>query len=136
MHDEDDPEIEYSPLCEEVTRDGLTVRVQIYRLKNGDSGWSLEVIDQEGASTISGNAATLAVITILPPANVLRNASFKTRMRLACSAVAISIASSCMKRSPLSILPPFVLPRVPRQLFWQFHVGRPGTGIGKASNEA
>ena len=52
MHDEDDPEIEYSPLCEEVTRDGLTVRVQIYRLKNGDSGWSLEVIDQEGASTV------------------------------------------------------------------------------------
>jgi hypothetical protein len=52
MHDEDDPEIEYSPLCEEVTRDGLTVRVQIYRLKNGDSGWSLEVIDQEGASAV------------------------------------------------------------------------------------
>ena len=52
MHDEDDPEIEYSPLCEEVTRDGLTVRVQIYRLKNGDSGWSLEVIDQENASTV------------------------------------------------------------------------------------
>jgi hypothetical protein len=52
MHDEDDPEIEYSPLCEEVTRDGQTVRVQIYRLKNGDSGWSLEVIDQEGASTV------------------------------------------------------------------------------------
>jgi hypothetical protein len=52
MHNGDDPEIEYSPLCEEVTRDGLTVRVQIYRLKNGDSGWSLEVIDQEGASTV------------------------------------------------------------------------------------
>jgi hypothetical protein len=52
MHDENDQEIEYSPLCEEVTRDGLTVRVQIYRLKNGDSGWSLEVIDQEGASTV------------------------------------------------------------------------------------
>jgi hypothetical protein len=52
MHNEDDPEIEYSPLCEEVTRDGLPVRVQIYRLKNGDSGWSLEVIDQEGASTV------------------------------------------------------------------------------------
>jgi hypothetical protein len=32
--------------------DGLPVRVQIYRLKNGDSGWSLEVIDQEGASTV------------------------------------------------------------------------------------
>ena len=52
MHDENYPEIEYSPLCEEVTRDGLTVHVQIYRLKCGDSGWSLEVIDQEGASTV------------------------------------------------------------------------------------
>ena len=52
MHDEDDSEIEYSPFCEEVTRDGLTVRVQIYRLKSADSGWSLEVIDQEGASTV------------------------------------------------------------------------------------
>jgi hypothetical protein len=29
MHDDDDLEIEYSPLCEEVTQDGLTVRVQI-----------------------------------------------------------------------------------------------------------
>jgi hypothetical protein len=52
MHDEDDPELEYSPLCGEITRDGLTVRVQIYRLKSGDSGWSLEVIDHEGASTV------------------------------------------------------------------------------------
>jgi hypothetical protein len=52
MHDENDPEIEYSPLCEEVKRDGLTVRVQIYRLRSGDSGWSLEVIDQEDASTV------------------------------------------------------------------------------------
>ena len=52
MHDEDDPELEYSPLCEEVTREGLTVRVQIYRLKSADSGWSLEVIDQENASTV------------------------------------------------------------------------------------
>jgi hypothetical protein len=52
MHDDDDPEIEYSPLCEEVTRDGLTVRVQIYRLKTGSDGWSLEVVDHENASTV------------------------------------------------------------------------------------
>jgi hypothetical protein len=52
MHDENDPEIEYSPLCEEVTRDGLTVRVQIYRLKTGNEGWSLEVVDHEDASTV------------------------------------------------------------------------------------
>jgi hypothetical protein len=38
MHDDDNPEIEYSPLCEEVTQDGLTVRVQIYRLKTGNNG--------------------------------------------------------------------------------------------------
>jgi hypothetical protein len=55
MHDENDPEIEYSPLCEEVTRDGLTVRVQIYRLKTGNDGWSLEVVDHEDASTVWGD---------------------------------------------------------------------------------
>jgi hypothetical protein len=52
MHDENYLEIEYSPLCEEVTRDGLTVRVQIYRHKTGNEGWSLEVVDHEGASTV------------------------------------------------------------------------------------
>jgi len=52
MHDQADLEIEYSPLCDEITRDGLTVRVQIYRLKSGNEGWSLEVIDHENASTV------------------------------------------------------------------------------------
>ena len=52
MHDDRDPEIEYSPLCEKVTQDGLTVRVQIYRLKTGNNGWSLEVVDHENASTV------------------------------------------------------------------------------------
>jgi hypothetical protein len=52
MHDDDDPEIEYSPLCKEVTQDGLIVRVQIYRLKTGRDGWSLEVVDHEDASTV------------------------------------------------------------------------------------
>jgi hypothetical protein len=52
MREENDPEIKYSPLCEEVTRDGLTARVQIYRLKTGNDGWSLEVIDHENASTV------------------------------------------------------------------------------------
>lgn len=55
MNDQDDPEIEYSPLCDEVTRNGLTVRVQIYRLKVGDPGWSLEVVDHEGGSTVWDN---------------------------------------------------------------------------------
>ncbi len=53
MYD-DDPKIEYSPLCEEVTQDGhgLTVRVQIYRLKTGYEGWSLEVVNREDGSTV------------------------------------------------------------------------------------
>ena len=38
MHNDHDPEIEYSPLCQEVARDGLTVRVQIYELKTGSNG--------------------------------------------------------------------------------------------------
>lgn len=52
MIDEDDPEIEYSPLCGPVTRDGTTVRVGIYRLVGSTEGWSLEVIDEEDASTV------------------------------------------------------------------------------------
>jgi len=52
---DNDPEIEYSPLCEKVTRDGVTMNVQIYRLAVGDDGWSLEVIDEEGASTVWGD---------------------------------------------------------------------------------
>ena len=49
---DDDPELEYSPLCGSVTRDGITVRVGIYRLAGSDEGWSLEVVDQEDASTV------------------------------------------------------------------------------------
>ena len=49
---DDDPEIESSPLCTSVTRDGVTVRVQIYRLAGSGEGWSLEVVDEEGGSTV------------------------------------------------------------------------------------
>jgi hypothetical protein len=49
---EDDPELEYSRLCGDVARDGITVRVKVYRLAGGREGWSLEVVDQEGASTV------------------------------------------------------------------------------------
>jgi hypothetical protein len=49
---DEDPEIEESPLSGTVTREGVTVRVEIYRLVEGDEGWSLEVIDHEGASTV------------------------------------------------------------------------------------
>jgi hypothetical protein len=52
MSKEEDPEIEYSALCGKVSRDGTTVRVEIYRIAEGSEGWSLEVIDEEGASTV------------------------------------------------------------------------------------
>lgn len=49
---EDDPELERSPLCGEYSRDGVTVWVNIYRLRHGNEGWVLDVVDREGASTI------------------------------------------------------------------------------------
>ena len=49
---DDDVELEYSPLCGEVTRDGLTVNVQIYRVAGDNEGWSLEVVDHKGDSTV------------------------------------------------------------------------------------
>jgi hypothetical protein len=45
----DAPKIIRSPLSQAFTRDGITVQVDIYKL--GD-GWSLEVVDEEGGSTI------------------------------------------------------------------------------------
>jgi hypothetical protein len=45
MTNDDDYEIEHSPLSGRVTRDGITVSVEIYRLRNGSEGWSLEVVD-------------------------------------------------------------------------------------------
>jgi hypothetical protein len=45
MIDDNTPEIESSPLCESATRDGITVRVEIYRLAGRGDGWSLEVVD-------------------------------------------------------------------------------------------
>ncbi len=52
MVDEDDVELEESPLSGEVTRDGITLRVQIYRIRGSNEGWSLEVVDREGGSTV------------------------------------------------------------------------------------
>ena len=46
------PQIEYSPMCGRITRDGETVEVQIYRMRDGDPSWSLEVVDSEGGSTV------------------------------------------------------------------------------------
>ncbi len=49
---DEDPDIEESPLSGIVARDGVSVRVEIYRLVEGDRSWTLEVIDREGGSTV------------------------------------------------------------------------------------
>jgi hypothetical protein len=48
----DDYEIVTSPLCPDVTQDGITVNILIYRGEDDDEEWILEVVDQEGASTV------------------------------------------------------------------------------------
>ena len=44
------PEIVMSPLCREIIEDGTKIQVDTYRGEN-ESGWILEVIDEENAST-------------------------------------------------------------------------------------
>ena len=46
----DYPEIEMSPLCQEVSSGGSTVKVEIYA--DGANGWILEVVDEHGNSTV------------------------------------------------------------------------------------
>ena len=46
-----DPVIIMSPLCREISEDGTKIQVDIYRGEN-ETGWILEVIDEENASTI------------------------------------------------------------------------------------
>lgn len=43
-------EIKMSPLCQAVTRDGVTVHIDIY--EDGDGGWTLEVVDEYNNSTV------------------------------------------------------------------------------------
>ena len=45
-------EIEFSPLSREVTRDGVTVWVNIYRVPEVDERWAVEVVDQSKASAV------------------------------------------------------------------------------------
>lgn len=47
-----DREIEHSLLSGLFSREGITVDVQIYRFADTLDAWSLEVIDQEGGSTL------------------------------------------------------------------------------------
>jgi hypothetical protein len=46
-----DPEIVMSPLSREIIEDDIKIQVDIYRGED-DSGWILEVIDEENASTV------------------------------------------------------------------------------------
>jgi hypothetical protein len=48
---DDDPELEDSPLSGPFEKDGLVVDVLIYRIA-GTDGWSLEVVDSTGTSTV------------------------------------------------------------------------------------
>jgi hypothetical protein len=48
-----DTEIEFSPLSGSVTHDGVTLLVRIQRIAGGE--WSLEVIDEDGVSTVWRN---------------------------------------------------------------------------------
>lgn len=52
IENDDTPELEQSPLSGEFSSDGITVRLEIYRLLSGDDGWVLEVVDHEGTSTV------------------------------------------------------------------------------------
>ena len=51
-HDDDDPKLIMSPLCKEsFKRDGLTIKVHIYRLDRDDT-WTLEVVDRDNNSIV------------------------------------------------------------------------------------
>lgn len=47
---DDDLELVYSPLCQEITLDGKTIQVSIYGCGEGD--WSLETVDEYGNSCV------------------------------------------------------------------------------------
>ncbi len=49
---DDDIKIEASPLSKTLKRDGIEVDILIYRIEGSDEGWSLEVVDSEGTSTV------------------------------------------------------------------------------------
>lgn len=46
-----EPELIQSPLNQAITRDGPSLQVDIYRLKN-ESDWLLEVINEDGTSQV------------------------------------------------------------------------------------
>lgn len=48
-----EPELFMSPLCQSMNQDGHTIQVEIYRSET--SGWTLEVVDELGNSTVWQN---------------------------------------------------------------------------------
>jgi hypothetical protein len=50
----DDPEIKMSPLCQEISSGGSTIKVEIY--DDGQEGWILEVVDEHGNSRVWGDS--------------------------------------------------------------------------------
>lgn len=50
-NDDHDPIIINSPLCQRIEGDRTYVDVEIFRGKD-DAGWTLEVVDEENASTV------------------------------------------------------------------------------------
>lgn len=50
METEEEFELEMSPLCQDITDSGKTVRIEIYR--GGGSKWQLEVVDEFNNSTV------------------------------------------------------------------------------------
>ena len=45
-------EIESSPLCRTMKRDGIEIEILIYRIDGTNEGWSLEVVDEAGTSIV------------------------------------------------------------------------------------
>ncbi|MDI5986018.1 hypothetical protein QLQ85_14565 [Halomonas sp. M4R5S39] len=46
-----EPELIQSPLSQSITRDGHTLRVDIYRLED-ETDWLLEVVNEDGTSNV------------------------------------------------------------------------------------
>ena len=49
---ENEYELVHSPLSGKISGDSLTVEVFIYRGKDAEDEWSLEIVDHEGGSTV------------------------------------------------------------------------------------
>lgn len=45
-------EIESSPFCGKMERDGIQIEIFIYRIDESNEDWSLEIFDEEGTSIV------------------------------------------------------------------------------------